>query len=632
MKEWFRFSPGASKPRIFLALTATLYAGAILYFCLVIPAWGRWYSRSAPFRAQTDAFLRGELALSHNPADLRLSGDLCWSQRGVQQVWGLGIPLWRLPFEALARACGQPAFPDRLALGLFMALAAFVVLDTWCGRITGIGAATLFLFFAPLLNILRGRMSQYEEVLVYEYLFALMLICGTVALSRHPSWRRFWALCALAGLGGLIRPTLIFYGAATVAVAGLAMIRQAAKTRTPAPLCLRRSLAAAFWFSLGNGLLGLSNRVRFGSFWAFGHQLNLQPPGLLPAVYLTRFEFPFIRIPWTQAARELFGALFLCRKFTGSYFFLSAGLFPGQSPVFRFREFNFSTFDISYAGLLVLACAAATASALRRQPSRSSDDAGLARTDRETLILWSALSGALMAAFYLRVCALADRYMLDFAPAFAAAIASLWLAAADQVARLRRKRLALSLLFAPLWSWQVAEIARSKNNSGPPASVAWKDMRSKIIRPGKTPSRSFPDEYRLGEASAIPAIPYNATGWDSSSGRLSVAAEFFVENPEFLELELEPARIGAGGGKYFRQASPPAMRAKVGLEFLRREHTVRTSGGWIVRFAGPQQRRYQRGLQPVFLATVPNKDLGRYALTHAPWVLKRLSWHALRGL
>ena len=83
------------------------------------------------FRFQTDAFLRGSLALSHNPLDL--THDLCWSERGVHQVWGLGIPLWQLPFAALAKLFGLPSFPDRLALGLFVALVAYAVLRTWLG-------------------------------------------------------------------------------------------------------------------------------------------------------------------------------------------------------------------------------------------------------------------------------------------------------------------------------------------------------------------------------------------------------------------------------------------------------------------------------------------------------------------
>jgi hypothetical protein len=226
-----------SQMRVWFGYYAIAYALVLLISCKIIPSWGQWYSYSlspfsTAFRAQTDAFLRGELALSHNPSDLAL--DLCWSEGGVHQVWGLGVPLWRLPFEALARLFGRRAFPDRLELGLFMALVAYVVWSTWVMPVFGrhsaqteamglaevtrnhnsiswtqlvvpSGAVMLSLLFAPFINLLKSPMWQYEEALVYVYLFGIMLICGIIVLSRNPQWARFMVLCALAGLGCLVR-------------------------------------------------------------------------------------------------------------------------------------------------------------------------------------------------------------------------------------------------------------------------------------------------------------------------------------------------------------------------------------------------------------------------------------------
>src|ERR1041385_2270998 len=97
---------------------AALVSFGLLVFCDVLPP---NYSAGLPLRAQTDALLRGEFALSRNPADLTLvPWDLCWSQGGVQQVWGLGIPFWRLPWEGLAKLAGLQMFPDRIAPGLFL--------------------------------------------------------------------------------------------------------------------------------------------------------------------------------------------------------------------------------------------------------------------------------------------------------------------------------------------------------------------------------------------------------------------------------------------------------------------------------------------------------------------------------
>jgi len=92
----------------------------------LVPEWGKWYSENTYYREQTDALLEGSLALHDTPTALR--NDLAWHNGSVHQVWGLGVPCWRLPFELLARMCGQSGFPDRLAFGIALALFAFLTL------------------------------------------------------------------------------------------------------------------------------------------------------------------------------------------------------------------------------------------------------------------------------------------------------------------------------------------------------------------------------------------------------------------------------------------------------------------------------------------------------------------------
>jgi hypothetical protein len=93
---------------------------------------GGYYSYSTIYREQMEAFLAGRLALSDNVLAAR--HDLTWSEGGVHQVWGLGVPVWRLPWELAARAVGFAAFPDLFAVGLFGALAAYAVLSAFWGR------------------------------------------------------------------------------------------------------------------------------------------------------------------------------------------------------------------------------------------------------------------------------------------------------------------------------------------------------------------------------------------------------------------------------------------------------------------------------------------------------------------
>jgi hypothetical protein len=85
-----------------------------------------------------------------------------------------------------------------------------------------------------------------------------------------------------------------------------------------------------------------------------------------------------------------------------------------------------------------------------------------------------------------------------------------------------------------------------------------------------------------------------------------------------LELELAPAP-----GAQTSRENIEHIRAKVGLELLKWESIERMEEGWRVRFAGPTRPHYQRGVQPVFIATVPKQ---RLADDHTPWMLEQVSW------
>jgi hypothetical protein len=75
------------------------------------------YSPSLPYRMQTDALLPGHLDRSDKSTGIKF--DMDWAEGGVQQVWGLGVPFWRLPFEVAVRAVGSPTFITSEALGTY---------------------------------------------------------------------------------------------------------------------------------------------------------------------------------------------------------------------------------------------------------------------------------------------------------------------------------------------------------------------------------------------------------------------------------------------------------------------------------------------------------------------------------
>jgi hypothetical protein len=93
-------------------------------------------------------------------------------------------------------------------------------------------------------------------------------------------------------------------------------------------------------FVLGGGLLFLTNQMRFGSGWEFGHRLNVnrEPSGAV--FYTTRFEDPFRRVPLVEAARELFGALYQVNDNFNATSWYAHGIFKGQSSTLRWRGFN----------------------------------------------------------------------------------------------------------------------------------------------------------------------------------------------------------------------------------------------------------------------------------------------------
>src|SRR6185503_14188476 len=117
-------------------------------------------------------------------------------------------------------------------------------------------------------------------------------------------------LVGLAGLGGLFRPTVWFYGAATLVVATVMWVRSAREQPGTSPrgaagprAWLRPLALGLALFLAGGGLLYATNAHRFGRGAEFGHRLNLHSlPGNITA---TRFSYPFERAGLGAAAAEL---------------------------------------------------------------------------------------------------------------------------------------------------------------------------------------------------------------------------------------------------------------------------------------------------------------------------------------
>ena len=420
---------------------AALLAIVLLAICRQITLHG-WYAAHPYYRAQVDALMSGLFALSKTPDGV--FHDLAWTPSGVQQVWGLGVALWQLPFEALGRLVGITPFPDRIALAAWLAVMFYAVIRAFEprdaeSRWMQIGAVLLVALLPGVVTMLRCRLGVYEEADAYAYGAAVMLLAGVLAFARAPTGRRFALLATFAGLTGLIRPTVWFYGLATVIVMiAIYARRERRRTQVLSVIALGGALFAA-----GGTVLYATNAARFGRGTEFGHRLNIEAlPGNIVA---TRFSYPFERVGVVPATEELVGSMFarpeLHYQPVGANKFYQRALHVGQADEPRWREYYFTTYSWPYLPLILAGGLLGVLAWLRRDGDR------VARV----LSAWAVLGALPLFAFYLHSPSLTSRYQLDFAPAIAALLVIMWRAVA-----LHRPRGGFALLAG---GWALAIIA-----------------------------------------------------------------------------------------------------------------------------------------------------------------------------
>lgn len=593
--------------------TANLLIGASL-----VAGWGFWYSdRLLAHREQTNALLEGRFALSTTPG--ALNHDKVWDGGGVQQVWGLGVPLWRLPFEGSARLLGFAAFPDRIAFGIAFFAVAWVLMRLLWESPKERGASRrlvdelpyylgvpLLLFFPPFITLCRTRFWVYEEVEAYGYLASVALAANLIAFYRRSTIARYIGLSSLSGFLPFIRPTLGAYGLAACYVAWMR-----ARRIDWSPI---RVLAGPAVFGVAILALAATNYWRFGSPLEFGHQLNLNWDDAMR--YASRFGEPFHQEPVLSAACELFSSLFLSGdSFTG-YDWYREDFFTGQSPTIRWREFYFETYDLSTFAL-VFSTWIWFALTLRKHPVR--DDARL--SEAKMLTAWSMASAAMLAVFYLWSPFLASRYLIDFAPSFGIAILAMLYVMCDALAGTGcwkvGAKVAISVGCVLWWTFEVTT-ARIEPAFAGPGSTTCDQITARINRLTSLEMARLPKAYELGMDLEELDVPFNGAGWDQVTGRVKAAITLFVEHPNFLELDVAPAL-----GRSLATDEYGIIQAKVGLEFLELSRSEELPDGRRLTFRGPHNPRYQTGLQTAFVGFVTSEELdegnSRFRLLRVRW-------------
>ena len=316
------------------------------------------YSISPYHRDQAAALLEGHFYLADSIDAVEPA--LAWHAGKVQQVWGLGVALWLLPFQALWRLAESGEFPDRVGLVFAFGLFAFYTGSTGIRLareglpIVGLGLVWLLLLSPPLWNLARASHLVFEQTVLFAVVLSLGMLVGLVRFSYLGINIRLLDLLCASRPVGLARPTAAIYGLIAVSVCVvLFWVRHRA---------LASVIAGSLVFVGGLGVEGLSNWVRFGSPLEFGHRLTVSTDSM---VFLTRFGNPFAGVGTLDAARELGGLLFSGSNRLGGNAF-SEGRFAWQAPAVRWRRPDLSTFDWSYATLCVAGVSLSAPSGLRR--------------------------------------------------------------------------------------------------------------------------------------------------------------------------------------------------------------------------------------------------------------------------
>ena len=256
-----------------------LFMVILLSHTSLLPDPSKLYSKSIAHRLQTDAFLHGHIALSPRP--FGYLKDYCWvSGHGLQQNWGLGVPLLRLPFEWIWAQLGFGPFPDRLILLFYLTLIIIllnITLESVMKSLVPDLTRTirlllrwyfiLWIFFSTSTGgLLQHGISVYYETSFYGCLYGYVLLCFLWVYFSSLDNKVYYILCFLSGLAWLIRPTLIFYGFSSVLIASVLIYSHKRN--------IYLSIIGWGYFCLGGAVELLCNYLRFGSILKFGEPMG----------------------------------------------------------------------------------------------------------------------------------------------------------------------------------------------------------------------------------------------------------------------------------------------------------------------------------------------------------------------
>jgi hypothetical protein len=385
----------------------------------LIPTIGSWYSGdlNLALRWQADALMRGRLAISDGPT--HHFHDAVWAN-GLQQPWGIGVPLLRIPFEIAARLFGYRIFPDRLTFLLYVTFAVSFVfhvlvsvgtqivrnsrsnarVEGWVLPAACLCTATLVL--SPgFLTMIRSRFAVYEEVIAYAFLYSLVAFAAMLLFLYRRSGSTLFLLCVLCGFAPFIRPTLIILTVVCIPLAFLSTPREQ-----------RRQLSTSFFVGFSAMLIlisswVLSNWIRFESPLEIGQHVYLSNS-------VVNFQFkvgsPYYLIPWHERLADFLIRLFWFRtQFDPVMFGVQLPLHLVS--VGRWAEMYFEPFSPAQLLEIIAASVCIAASLIVRKAKFSDPPMVVATAAAGALIFYASAYGLNHAAV--------SRYYVDLAAPFA---------------------------------------------------------------------------------------------------------------------------------------------------------------------------------------------------------------------
>jgi hypothetical protein len=552
---------------------------ALVYGAVMLSFGGTWLYEPSPYhRFQAEALLHGHLYLSDS-IDAMQPG-LVWHDGHVQHVWGLGIGLWLLPFQAVWHLFGGQAFPDRIALGIAFALLAFFSGGTGLKFVRqgqwniGLGIIWLVALCPALWTLTRASHLVFEETVLYSVLQSLCILVSLVRVVSFNSRTDYVLCCFLSAFAIWVRPTHAVYGLGAVLIASLAVWR--------CRHCLKEVMLGIGGWLASLALLAWTNYARFGSPAEFGHHLTISSGSMM---YLTRFGNPFREASLFKAVKELFGLLFLTDPLGANAF--ANNLFLGQAPFTRWRRLDLMAFDPSYA----VSCLAAIAGAILWLVwQRRKNVTAIWLQPRGALILsllmWSSYSTAVLGWFYLYYPAIASRYLFDCAPVFTGFALMLWVLTPIRWNNFARALLAVWLIYEIVSAKVPVQPQLAQN---PPIQLALPHTQRVLLE-------DFNGIYTPDHHPAETKIAGNGYGWEPETGFTADVVSLAIDEPTFVELHVSERRASNG-----QTALKDVYRAQIDGVSLPLRRVIREGDGLEVTFEIPVRVQNRHQIEILFL-------------------------------